>query len=255
MPPGPVYNWLCVAHSVVDILSRAAQIKATQLAPGLRNAPVIPAGVTRRREREKMVEFEVEVEVEIFGQRSKRRRLGDDETGYSKRCTVEFGTTLEGPQEDSRTVTIDQKIEETFPPPVIENERRHAGISEEPPSAPSSMDIREPPRDVKPVISKPVEHASTGTLNERVDGAPPFSETPISPSVTLLEVSSVISHEKYALRGHCIFGWATARSTARPPRSSTSQTSVFESTFVKTWEVVSLWWYVYHSTPDTNMVL
>ncbi|CAL1697726.1 unnamed protein product [Somion occarium] len=32
MPPGPAFNWFCVAHSVLDILSHAAQIKATQLA-------------------------------------------------------------------------------------------------------------------------------------------------------------------------------------------------------------------------------
>lgn len=32
MPPGPGYNWLCVALSVADILSHAARIKAGQLA-------------------------------------------------------------------------------------------------------------------------------------------------------------------------------------------------------------------------------
>lgn len=32
MPPGPVYNWLCVAHSVVDILSIATRIRAEQVA-------------------------------------------------------------------------------------------------------------------------------------------------------------------------------------------------------------------------------
>ncbi|OBZ74946.1 Protein ABC1, mitochondrial [Grifola frondosa] len=31
MPPGPAYNWLCVAHSVLDILSNAAQIRAAQI--------------------------------------------------------------------------------------------------------------------------------------------------------------------------------------------------------------------------------
>lgn len=30
MPPGPAYNWYCVAHGVFDILSRAAQIRAVQ---------------------------------------------------------------------------------------------------------------------------------------------------------------------------------------------------------------------------------
>lgn len=31
MPPGPAYGWLCVAHSVTDILGKAAQIRAAQL--------------------------------------------------------------------------------------------------------------------------------------------------------------------------------------------------------------------------------
>ena len=30
MPPGPAYNWYCVANSVLDILSRTAQIRAAQ---------------------------------------------------------------------------------------------------------------------------------------------------------------------------------------------------------------------------------
>jgi hypothetical protein len=33
MPPGPVYNWLCVVCSAADILSHAARIRASQLAP------------------------------------------------------------------------------------------------------------------------------------------------------------------------------------------------------------------------------
>ncbi|KZT00372.1 uncharacterized protein LAESUDRAFT_555766 [Laetiporus sulphureus 93-53] len=32
MPPGSVFNWYCVAHSVADILANAARIRATQLA-------------------------------------------------------------------------------------------------------------------------------------------------------------------------------------------------------------------------------
>ncbi|EMD32845.1 hypothetical protein CERSUDRAFT_108633 [Gelatoporia subvermispora B] len=31
MPPGPAYNWLCVASSVADIIGHAARIRATQL--------------------------------------------------------------------------------------------------------------------------------------------------------------------------------------------------------------------------------
>lgn len=32
MPPGPAYNWLCVAHSVYQVLENAAQYRASQLA-------------------------------------------------------------------------------------------------------------------------------------------------------------------------------------------------------------------------------
>lgn len=33
MPPGPAYNWLCVLHSVGDVLYHAAHIRASQVAP------------------------------------------------------------------------------------------------------------------------------------------------------------------------------------------------------------------------------
>ncbi|KIK95697.1 hypothetical protein PAXRUDRAFT_826752 [Paxillus rubicundulus Ve08.2h10] len=33
MPPGPAFGWLCVAHSVVDIAIRAAQIRSAQAVP------------------------------------------------------------------------------------------------------------------------------------------------------------------------------------------------------------------------------
>ena len=50
MPPGPAYNRLCVAHSVCDILSHAAQIRAAQLA---RTARVVDGvdGLSRKRKR------------------------------------------------------------------------------------------------------------------------------------------------------------------------------------------------------------
>ena len=31
--PGPVYNWLCVAHSIVDVLANAAATRASQVYP------------------------------------------------------------------------------------------------------------------------------------------------------------------------------------------------------------------------------
>ena len=52
MPPGPVYNWLCVAHSLYDILGHAAHIRATQLA---RAGRVVGAGadqLSRKRKRD-----------------------------------------------------------------------------------------------------------------------------------------------------------------------------------------------------------
>ncbi|KAI0702671.1 ABC1 family-domain-containing protein [Earliella scabrosa] len=51
MPPGPAYNWLCVAHSVCDILSHAAQIRAAQLA---RTGRVVGGvdGLSRKRKRD-----------------------------------------------------------------------------------------------------------------------------------------------------------------------------------------------------------
>ena len=33
MPPGPAYNWLCVIHGAVDILSHAARHRANQVTP------------------------------------------------------------------------------------------------------------------------------------------------------------------------------------------------------------------------------
>ena len=49
MPPGPAYNWLCVASSLVDILSHSAQIRAAQLA---RNGAALGTdGASRKRKR------------------------------------------------------------------------------------------------------------------------------------------------------------------------------------------------------------
>ena len=38
--PGPVYNWLCVAHSIVDVLANAAAIRASQVYPRTASAAV-----------------------------------------------------------------------------------------------------------------------------------------------------------------------------------------------------------------------
>jgi len=45
--PGPIYNWLCVAHSIVDVLSNAAVIRASQVYPRTVSAAV-PRNLKRR---------------------------------------------------------------------------------------------------------------------------------------------------------------------------------------------------------------
>jgi aarF domain-containing kinase len=47
MPPGPVYNWSCVAQSVLDIIANAAAIRAGQVYP--KNAAVSSLSRKRRR--------------------------------------------------------------------------------------------------------------------------------------------------------------------------------------------------------------
>lgn len=38
--PGPIYNWFCVAHSIVDVLSNAAAIRASQVYPRTTSAAI-----------------------------------------------------------------------------------------------------------------------------------------------------------------------------------------------------------------------
>lgn len=38
--PGPIYNWFCVAHSIADVLSNAAAIRASQVYPRTASAAV-----------------------------------------------------------------------------------------------------------------------------------------------------------------------------------------------------------------------
>ena len=45
--PGPIYNWFCVAHSIVDVLSNAAAIRASQVYPRAASAAV-PRNLKRR---------------------------------------------------------------------------------------------------------------------------------------------------------------------------------------------------------------
>ena len=45
--PGPIYNWFCVAHSIVDVLSNAATIRASQVYPRTASA-VVQRNLKRR---------------------------------------------------------------------------------------------------------------------------------------------------------------------------------------------------------------
>jgi len=38
--PGPIYNWFCVAHTIFDVLSNAAVIRASQVYPRTMSAAV-----------------------------------------------------------------------------------------------------------------------------------------------------------------------------------------------------------------------
>ena len=47
MPPGPAYNWLCVVHSVAEILAHAARYRAAQLSPS--SLSTAHASLTRKK--------------------------------------------------------------------------------------------------------------------------------------------------------------------------------------------------------------
>jgi len=47
--PGPIFNWFCVAHSIVDVLSNAAVIRASQVYPRTAAAAAaVPRNLKRR---------------------------------------------------------------------------------------------------------------------------------------------------------------------------------------------------------------
>ena len=58
MPPGPVYNWLCVLHSTAEILSHAARHRATQIVP----RSTSPLNSRKRRRTEETVDILVRVD-------------------------------------------------------------------------------------------------------------------------------------------------------------------------------------------------
>ena len=60
MPPGPAYNWLCVLHSISEILSHAARYRATQIAPRFTSSPL---NSRKRRRTEETVDIQVGVDL------------------------------------------------------------------------------------------------------------------------------------------------------------------------------------------------
>jgi len=54
--PGPIYNWFCVAHSIADVLSNAAAIRASQVYP--RTAPAVVQRNLKRRTAQPVNEVE-----------------------------------------------------------------------------------------------------------------------------------------------------------------------------------------------------
>lgn len=75
MPPGPLYNWLCVLHSASEILAHAASIRASQLAEV--NAAV--SNQIRRTSRERIGKQSVTVEQEWTNRRKNAEIAAEDQ--------------------------------------------------------------------------------------------------------------------------------------------------------------------------------
>jgi aarF domain-containing kinase len=87
MPPGPVYNWLCVVCSAADILSHAARIRASQLAP---RSSTLPAKNWRK------------------SSESKRKSPDDTTTNASTDVNDHFDVTTVRPRPDSTLRDVDE---------------------------------------------------------------------------------------------------------------------------------------------------
>ena len=131
MPPGPVYNWLCVAHSVVNILNHAAQIKAAQMA--LRSgATTMTQDVVLRRKRRR---------VEDMGREEVEERVyGGKESGV--RCSLKW--VQEEVQEVVRPVKRELVVEDNSIPESVKDGH--------PP-----IEVVIPSSGVKEVLQSPVE--------------------------------------------------------------------------------------------------
>jgi aarF domain-containing kinase len=87
MPPGPVYNWLCVVCSAADILSHAARIRTSQLAP---RSSTLPAKNWRK------------------SSESKRKSPDDTTTNASTDVNDHFDVTTVRPRPDSTLGDVDE---------------------------------------------------------------------------------------------------------------------------------------------------
>ena len=222
MPPGPVYNWLCVAHSVVNILNHAAQIKAAQMA--LRSgATTMTQDVVLRRKRRR---------VEDMGREEVEERVyGGKESGV--RCSLKW--VQEEVQEVVRPVKRELVVEDNSIPESVKDGH--------PP-----IEVVIPSSGVKEVLQSPVESKdikpdqASAVLGS--EGAESTVESNTS-STDLPEVSSnyrICNACTKSLFPHSFFFSLASGTPSRP--SPSTKTPVFESTFVKVGTIISLWWYV-----------
>lgn len=94
--PGPVYNWFCVAHTVVDVLSNAAAIRASQIYPRTASATV-QRNLKRRTAQPLNLNDAQDGKLGSFVSKSPLNALyetGDTHISGSKVLALTFGTHL-----------------------------------------------------------------------------------------------------------------------------------------------------------------
>ncbi|KAL4246721.1 protein kinase superfamily protein [Abortiporus biennis] len=131
MPPGPAFNWLCVATSVAEIVSNAAQIKASQLA-----SRTIPLAVARSS----------------TSPSRKRRKLEDVSSSLSHRSEEQGDITDRYTKEEEDHPTVQDEA-----PPTSQDAMKHVHLASEP-SLPVSSALRLKPSPNTPTHSAAVEH-------------------------------------------------------------------------------------------------
>ena len=107
MPPGPVYNWLCVLHSTANILSHVARIKA---------APVVAISVgplSRKRKKRNEVENPV-----VTGKPQETQPPDTIRSQVTRRETSEIRLPFQSPSQSVPQNHISEstvKVEEASP--------------------------------------------------------------------------------------------------------------------------------------------